>query len=431
MFHVKRPYLQSVIKGAFHVFSVMDDFLAALVAMSQHEEDENHAQRVEPYRKKLHGIINRLEKQGRADTLCDLALAGYQRARTSEISIGQLDDILSHIEHVLATTPRPAFVHALFRLFSIPRENLKSPVYWVRPLEGHIREAAWKLAARQPELVLCDAITRYRHNPVHHELLCCLVQEMVLRQMPCVSDPMITEFWQEMRAQKHALAWLPLHLFPMEDNLSIPHFFKDGGYGGHGWGGDEYNVLSDPGPQAMLSPGVYITEVTRLDRQERVLAPFASEFYFVDDGIEIRFYTTSAPLQDEHVADVLLHHLHLNCLHVEETATDDIPLDKAPFSLNKAPFRLIYRTIIMCTPLIMPPWVGAYPRLLTWRAIAALSGLDGEQSIETVYKHASNAHWYWFYGSTPWFRMSLFDMGILVLSPDRRALAVLAATNTD
>lgn len=74
---------------------------------------------------------------------------------------------------------------------------------------------------------------------------------------------------------------------------------------------------------------------------------------------------------------------------------------------------------------------GAYGRLAGWQSLAALAGVaDGAGSAE-VEARAAECAWFGFDARTDWFEQVAWDIGLAALAPDRRRLAVLAATDTD
>ncbi len=75
---------------------------------------------------------------------------------------------------------------------------------------------------------------------------------------------------------------------------------------------------------------------------------------------------------------------------------------------------------------------AAYGRLWAWRSIAGLSGAPADASVEEVERRARQSTWFHFEADTDWFHNDIgSDYGIAALSPDRRRLAVPAATDTD
>ncbi|WP_432178466.1 DUF6183 family protein [Streptomyces sp. NBC_00063] len=69
-----------------------------------------------------------------------------------------------------------------------------------------------------------------------------------------------------------------------------------------------------------------------------------------------------------------------------------------------------------------------------WRASAGppRARAPRTSSAEDVERHASQSTWFHFEADAEWFHNDVCaDYGIAALSPDRRRLAVLAATDTD
>ncbi|MFD6327123.1 DUF6183 family protein [Streptomyces sp. NPDC058442] len=75
---------------------------------------------------------------------------------------------------------------------------------------------------------------------------------------------------------------------------------------------------------------------------------------------------------------------------------------------------------------------AAYGRLWAWRSTAGLSGAPAGASAQEVERHARQSTWFHSEADTDWFHNDIgSDHGMAALSPDRRRLAVLAATDTD
>jgi hypothetical protein len=74
---------------------------------------------------------------------------------------------------------------------------------------------------------------------------------------------------------------------------------------------------------------------------------------------------------------------------------------------------------------------GAYGRLAAWQSLAGLSGVAAGADADAVEAQVNDCTWYTFAADTAWFYSVVWDVGLAALSPDRRRLAVLAATDTD
>ncbi|GAA3374798.1 DUF6183 family protein [Streptomyces racemochromogenes] len=75
---------------------------------------------------------------------------------------------------------------------------------------------------------------------------------------------------------------------------------------------------------------------------------------------------------------------------------------------------------------------GAWGRMWAWRSMSALSGAPALADAEEVERWARETTWFRFEADSGWFHNETgTDFAIAALSPDRRRLAVLAATDTD
>ncbi|MER6678909.1 DUF6183 family protein [Streptomyces sp. NPDC000983] len=65
------------------------------------------------------------------------------------------------------------------------------------------------------------------------------------------------------------------------------------------------------------------------------------------------------------------------------------------------------------------------------KSLAALAGCPEGTSAAEVEAQVLDCVWHGFSAGTTWFEHVAWDVGLAVLSPGRRRLAVLAATDTD
>jgi hypothetical protein len=72
---------------------------------------------------------------------------------------------------------------------------------------------------------------------------------------------------------------------------------------------------------------------------------------------------------------------------------------------------------------------GAYGRLHAWRSLGALVGCAPTARAEEVAAEALRCEWFDF-GGTEWFDRAAWDLGLMCVRPDRRTVALLAATDT-
>jgi hypothetical protein len=74
---------------------------------------------------------------------------------------------------------------------------------------------------------------------------------------------------------------------------------------------------------------------------------------------------------------------------------------------------------------------GAYGRLTAWQSLAALAGAADGASTDEVEVRSRGCSWFDFSADTTWFAHEFWAFGVAAVGPERRRLAVLAATDTD
>jgi hypothetical protein len=74
---------------------------------------------------------------------------------------------------------------------------------------------------------------------------------------------------------------------------------------------------------------------------------------------------------------------------------------------------------------------GAYGRLAAFQSLSALVGARIDDEIDKVAHLANKCWWVSFTALSGWFNNIAWDFGLLVVRPDRKTIAVLAATDTD
>ncbi|MFD5515399.1 DUF6183 family protein [Streptomyces sp. NPDC127066] len=77
------------------------------------------------------------------------------------------------------------------------------------------------------------------------------------------------------------------------------------------------------------------------------------------------------------------------------------------------------------------PRFGGASGLAAWQSLAALVGCPEGAGAAEVEARVTACAWHGFDAGTKWFEQVAWDIGLAVLSPDGRRLAVLAATDTD
>jgi hypothetical protein len=154
----------------------------------------------------------------------------------------------------------------------------------------------------------------------------------------------------------------------------------------------------------------------------RAVANWAEES---NGRIEARVFHLAEPLDAESVPSTLLA-LGLACLHGTGKKTS--------LSVAACPPAQAWRVLFAAASTggaYNSGSHGAYGRLAAWQSLAALAGCPEGASAAEVEAQVTACAWHGFDAGTKWFEQVAWDIGLAVLSPDGRRLAVLAATDTD
>jgi hypothetical protein len=235
------------------------------------------------------------------------------------------------------------------------------------------------------------------------ELRACLLQELVLRGA-AVREP---------SGQDHPLAWLPPALTPLEGRPVLPRYTMDGTSYAHP------GIAVKPGNGG--GPVPRARETTTEAAAAAIGAAVANWAGESNGRVEARTFALDADLHPDALGATLL----------------SLGLDSVP-SLTQEPGA--------CTP--AQAWqelfaaastggayssgdFGAYGRLFAWRSVAALAGAPADASPAGVEALAGACAWSSFAGANRWFDNVAWDIGLVAVTPDRRRVAVLAASDTD
>ena len=366
-------------------------------------------------------IIDQLAAEGKTEMLYELGVALEAHAEGLQSKVWAVESVYDHLERVLALTPGMSYALTLMELSLLPRtRTMRFP--WSLDQRGRL--LAPLLASAQNTEVLLDLIKAYRQNHAYTEFICILVQEMVLRGVPCDEIPLLTDFFDQMRTLHHPLAWLPLRLLAIEHGLSLPTY----SIAGSAFVSPQRAWAASSEEKTSPSPGgegnVTLEESTTDFERERILAAVDP---WSNARMEARTFALGHSMANSHISGSLLLSMKLACL--KGVSTHDMFL--GPLSPQNA-FCLLFEAASQGGAYDNGHY-GAYGRLATWYALAGLVGAPAPVSVEEVATLTEQSGWFsfgaeseWFYGAAP-----MWDLGILALRSDGRSLAVVAATSTD
>ncbi|WP_200423610.1 DUF6183 family protein [Streptomyces sp. Y2F8-2] len=351
-------------------------------------------------------VVDGRVARGDAAFAADLGIA-LARTYGTEGQIWQCRSVFDHLLRLLATTAGPENVTQALRLVS-------SAEVTSRKLD---RYTASLLASSHEATDLAAAFT----GRASEELRACLVHELVLRGVVVEEMPGIAGWATSPHWSHHPLSWLPLTLSDVEEHADLPRYSIRGSshsmpYGPSG--SRELAVFAN----ARVPSAKETTTQAAATAMARAVANWAEES---NGRIEARVFDLAEPLDAESVPNALLT-LGLECLHGVGK--------KTALSVAVRPPAQAWRVLFAAASTggaYNSGSYGAYGRLATWQSLAALAGSPEGATAAEVEARVRNCVWHGFDADTKWFEQVAWDIGLATLSPDRRRLAVLAATDTD
>ena len=339
--------------------------------------------------------------------LGDVVIAAADRRQPDgEQRPASLDSVRDHARMLLAMSTTGAAAVEFART---------APVVSDRALASD----AAHIASQQP---LADAVQSFvgpADTADVHRFRELLAQELVLRHPAAGSDATLSAWWGSDRPAD-PLRWLPPVLADFEHDPIMPAYSLGGSSCGipHGPVCDDDHNVGGPARPPRRRP--WSPQPEDRDRSDLLLAPFA-EFW----KKEFRTVRFDAPLAVDDVADALLsvdlealagveHGPKLWC---EEVPAHDVWEQMFAAAANGSAYG--------------SGRGGGPGRLVAARAMAALMDLRAGTAFIDLPVAAAEHTWYRFDAQSDWYEQVAWDSGIACLAPDRRQLAVVAASDTD
>ncbi|MFY1652526.1 DUF6183 family protein [Solwaraspora sp. WMMB762] len=329
-------------------------------------------------------------RAGDASFVADLGIAVWRRYGGDTTAPWQYRSVFDRTLRLLALTP--GVIDQAVRLISVVQDR------------HQVRYAASLLASAHTVAdlgVVFDA-------DGSEELRACLLQELVLRGADVHHPWAVSPHWRH-----HPLGWLPLSLTPIEGHPSRPRYHIGG----------ESQDLPAMAAEPVHGHGAVPRwqETTASDEAVSLSAAVDNWAEESNGRIEARTFAFDDDLPPDAVGDALLS-IDLEC-------TQGMTTGLGTYSPPQA-WRQLFSAASTGGAYNRGEF-GAYGRLLAWRSVAALVGAPHGAPVGDVEALAHHCSWYSFAGSTAWFDRIAWDIGLAVVSPDRRRLAVLAASDTD
>ncbi|MEV5829821.1 DUF6183 family protein [Spirillospora sp. NPDC052242] len=269
--------------------------------------------------------------------------------------------------------------------------------------------AAWTAAGQPAEHLLAFLATA---DPAD-EFAACLLQEAALRG----DARRAAGFAARLRATGHPLGGLPLRRTPAERGHGLPQY-----------PGLPAPDRPDPGGKPVPAPGPADLDVTATEVEwpdaRRARSAIRAWVYADADCTEAGLYALDRPLEPADFGASLLLRLDAQSTAPDATyrvATGDV-LTKLYYAASGG-------------SAYNPGLRGAYGRLASWESLAALVGAEeagaDEREIAAIEHLADRCAWLFY--TSQWHIQThpSMDVGIAVLRPDHRTVAILAATDSD
>ncbi|GAB3841213.1 DUF6183 family protein [Dactylosporangium cerinum] len=322
---------------------------------------------------------------GDAAFVADLGIAMWQRYGRQPVPPWQYHSAFDRMLRLL-TLQTPAVDEAL-RLISVTLDPRR------------VRFAAALLASAHTPADLAPVLDGAGSD----ELRACVLHELVVRGAEVQHRPV----------GQHPLHWLPRSLTPLEGRPELPFYSINGR--SHGTAG----ITVPPAPGD--GPAVPARETTTDADAAALGAAVANWADWSNGRVEARTFALDGDLHPDAVGATLLG------LGLE--SVPGLRQQPGPCTAHQA-----WRQLFLAASTggaYNAGDFGAYGRLFAWRSVAALAGAPSDASPAGVESVARAASWHSFAGATDWFDDVAWDVGLAVVSPDGRRLAVLAASDTD
>ncbi|MEV5880412.1 DUF6183 family protein [Streptomyces sp. NPDC052101] len=338
--------------------------------------------------------------------LADRHAAALEQARAYEHQ-------LAHVIRVLALTPGHDSLTQLLRLLEDKPQagthpDLRTPF------------VASLLAEHQQVTDLVATVFDRREWKKLDELRACLFHELLLRGADTDTRGPLRD-WTLVRPGWHPLAWLPTHRRAFEAGVKFPGRSLRGSASGVSSQLPTTGRMDPPTPRSSEPSALH--DVATVDVYETIVAaPQAGAWGACGAWV----FLLDQAIKPEQVP-ALLPTLPMACV-------DGLgPTDR--FEIAVRPMEEVWHLLFETASMggIYSSGVhGAFGRLWAWRSMSGLSGAPADARAPEAEQQARQSTWFHFQADTEWFHNDIgSDYGIAALSPDRRRIAVLAATDTD
>jgi hypothetical protein len=369
----------------------------------------------------VYTTVERWNRESRTRDLLALASAVEKACDVDGAAKLPYEAVADHVEEVLALTPGPDHIDALFSLLATPRvKSVQRP----RPAELRVRAFASRLGHGQTKDALIAAITRAGGKKEHTEILACWMHETVLRGTSLDRETAVLSFHARLAEAKHVLGSMPLRLLEAEGEA--PTYMPM--YGANAiqkavaaleGGPTSTRTIPPPGEQEAPRASL-LTDAAVEQRLREAVVPWTTGS---NGKAEAKVFRLEPALHTASPGRWLLRVLPLACLekadglHAERVTADAVWGALFAAAANGG----AYSTGLG----------GAYGRRAAWNSLAALVDAAPDATPEEIDHSAQSASFLMFGAAAGWWNEVAWDIGTLAVRPGGGSVAVLAATDTD
>lgn len=286
---------------------------------------------------------------------------------------------------------------------------------------GVLRRASM-IASMHPPEITKEVILRHVADRKFLKIIIPLIQESVARGA-CYDDvEPITTFWTALSEREEPLAWLPLHRVDIERSADFPRY-RGSGSVTHRPSSSVNGILAK---QSSKNPNRKSFKAVPQTFDQASAARCVRKWEEHSNGkFEAKLFQTTSPISAADVSAKQLLNLQLECL--ANATPQDVRVDLVT---TDHVFAILFSAASHGGA--YPSGVdGAYGRLAAWKSLASLVGVAETASFDEVCDAVSQSDWCSIESTAKWFYNVAWDFGIVCVRPDKRHIAVLAASDED
>lgn len=286
---------------------------------------------------------------------------------------------------------------------------------------GPVQIASFLASSHTPRLREA-IITRHVADGKFLSVIKPFIQESVARGANYESVDSIVSFWRKLKSQKEPLTWLPLHCTSVERTITFRVYSNLGSCASMPSSSEEKAKPRALLPEIPGKPFTAIEEPISKVEAGRCVRQWVNDS---NGKLEAKLFVTSLPISPSDISAEELLKLPLECLagsNPGEVKVDAVPIERV-FA--------VFFSAAANGGAYSHGEEGAYGRLAAWKTLAALVGVESSGSFDSVYSAVEQSNWRSISTTTKWFHKVAWDFGYACLRPDKRHIAIIAATDED